>query len=157
MNKTLGFPLKVWLTSIFIGPLLLLLNTSNSNAVMFNTDITQIIDYVFSSDFVSYYLLAVGIGAACSIPCFLLLWLFYALLKKTALAPWGIRGVLMLFSTGCSAGIFMMFSMSDLGNFWNKGNLVMIASYAIPLVFGLLLYRMDRKIEVVEEVTEKEE
>ncbi|PTS95199.1 hypothetical protein DBR11_21620 [Pedobacter sp. HMWF019] len=142
MNSTLNFPLKVWLTSIFIGPLFLLLNASNNNAVMFNTDITQIIDYVFSKDFAIYYLVAIGVGGACSMPCFLLLWLCYVLLGKTSLSALSIRGLLILFSMLCSIGIFMLFSMSDLEHFWNMGNIVMMASYALPLLIGLLIYKM---------------
>ena len=143
MNSTLNFPLKVWLTSIFIGPLFLLLNASNNNAVMFNTDITQIIDYVFSKDFIIYYLVAVGVGGACSMPCFLLLWLCYALLVKTPLSVLSIRLLLILFSLICTIGIFMLFSMSDPEHFWSMGNIVMMASYALPLMIGLFIYKMN--------------
>jgi hypothetical protein len=156
MNSTLNFPLKVWLTSIFIGPLFLLLNASNNNAVMFNTDITRIIDYVFSKDFVIYYLVAVGVGGACSMPCFLLLRLCYAFLIKTSLSSLNIRLFLILFSLICTIGIFMLFSMSDLGQFWNMGNIVMMASYALPLMIGLFIYKMNLRNQISSEEQESE-
>jgi len=156
MNSTLNFPLKVWLTSIFIGPLFLLLNASNNNAVMFNTDITRIIDYVFSKDFVIYYLVAVGLGGACSMPCFLLLWLCYAFLTKTSLSSLSIRLLLTPFSLICTIGIFMLFSMSDLGQFWNMGNIVMMASYALPLMIGLFIYKMNLRNQISSEEQESE-
>jgi len=156
MNSTLNFPLKVWLTSIFIGPLFLLLNASNNNAVMFNTDITQIIDYVFSKDFVIYYLVAVGVGGACSIPCFLLLWLCYALLVKTSLSAFSIRVLLTLFSLVCTIGVFMLFSMSDLEHFWSMGNIVMMGSYGLPLMIGLFIYKMNLRNQLSSAAPESE-
>lgn len=155
MGNTLNFSFKVWLTSIFIGPLFLLLNASNNHAVMFNTDIAQIINYVFSSDFVVYYLLAVVIGGACSMPCFLLLWLCCAFLKKMSFSVWAVKGLLIVFSVCCTAGIFMLFSMSDLGTFWNKGNMIMIGSYAIPLTAGLLFYPLNKKAGRLQEAVEE--
>jgi hypothetical protein len=50
----------------------------------------------------------------------------------------------------------MLFSLSDLGNFWSKGNMIMVGAYAIPLVFGLFFYRILRREDVISDSGEPE-
>lgn len=132
MINTCSFPFKAWMTSVFIGPFLLI----------FKSTVSEVIGYIFSLDFALFYPMAVLVGWVFSVPCFLFLWLCYALLLKTNQPIWFIKGVLISVSFLCCITVFIFMSLPDLRNFWSRGNIILISAYALPLIVGILCYKI---------------
>lgn len=128
------YPLKIWLTSVLVGPILLVFR--------FKLTASTVIDYIFSTGFVEFYFVSVIIGAFFSIPCFLFLWLCYTLLVKKDTPIWLLRVILALVSVLCCITIFILMSLPDLKNFWSKGNIILIGAYTLPLIIGVFLYKI---------------
>ncbi len=133
MDDSCKYPLKVWMTSVFIGPFLLL----------FNSKMSDVVSYFFSIGFLEFYFVAIIIGGLCSLPCFLFLWLCYNLLLRKQTSIWMIRWSLVIISLMCCISVFIIISLPDLTRFWKKGNVIMISSSALPLVAGLLVFSME--------------
>jgi hypothetical protein len=134
-NDECKYPLKVWLTSVFTGPVLLL----------FNATMPDVVSYFFSIGFVQFYFVALIIGGLCSFPCFLFIWLCFSLLRKKQISTRMIRWSLAITSVLCCISIFILFSLPNLTGFWKRGNVVFIGSYSLPLILSLLLYNIDAR------------
>lgn len=129
-----NYPLKVWLTSVLVGPFLLMsLSTQPS-----------VINYIFSFDFVQFYFVAVVIGGGVSIPCFLFLRLCTQILIRSRRKMAAIRLYLLIISMLCCITIFALFSLPDLSSIWKGGNIKLMGAYALPLVFSVIVYRLEK-------------
>lgn len=128
------FPLKVWLTSVLISPLLMIASMKLLR--------TESFDDVFNGLYLLTYFLSVVIGGFVSIPCFLFLWLCYTLLVKGNTPIWLLRMILALVSTICCLTIFILMSLPDLKNFWSKANIFLIGSYCLPLLVGVFIFKV---------------
>lgn len=137
MKHSYVYPFQVWLTSVLIGPVLLLFK--------FKPTVVTVLSYIFSLGFIQYYFVAVLIGGFCSIPCFLFLWLCYALLIKKDTPVSLIRVALALISLLCCITVFIVMSLPDLKNFWSRGNIILIGAYALPLIVGVFIYKVANK------------
>lgn len=122
------------MSSVLIGPILLLFK--------FKPTVATVLSSFFSVGFIEYYFVAVLIGGFCSIPCFLFLWLCYTLLIKKDTPVWLIRVALALVSLLCCIAVFIIMSSPDLKNFWGRGNIILIGAYTIPLIAGVLMYKV---------------
>lgn len=129
------YPLKIWLTSVFVGPILLVF--------YFKFTVSTVIDYIFSTGFIEFYFLAVLIGGLFSTPCFLFLWLCYTLLVKKDTPIWLLRIGLALVSILCCITVFILISLPDLQTFWSKGNVLLIGSYCLPLFAGVFIHKVN--------------
>lgn len=134
MDQLWRYPLKIWLTSVFVGPFLLL-SLSNQPSLL---------NYVFSFDYLQFYFLAVVVGGLVSAPFFLFLWLCYTLLTRCGWRAMLIRLSLLIVSLLCCSTIFIMVSRPDLWNVSSVGAYRAIGSYFLPLFFGVSFYKLNQ-------------
>lgn len=118
-----------------MGPLLL----------TFKFTFPGVVDYIFSVDFILFYIIAVGIGGVCSSPCYLFLWWCYSLLIMTDMPVWLTKLLLATTSVLCCITIFIMLSLLDLTNFWSRGSVIFIGAYSLPLIVGIFIYKVKTK------------
>jgi hypothetical protein len=139
MLQLLPYPFKVWITSVLVGPVLLLF-------IVMQPDTTFDVKDLFG--FVQFYLVAVLLGGFCSIPCFLFLWLCYSLLIRWRWTTFAIKAGLLFVSMLCCITVFACFSMVDRQEVWTVANLKLMIAFAIPLAFGVTLYKLKKNKEV---------
>jgi hypothetical protein len=132
---TVLFPLKVWITSVLVGPFLLLSLSTQPT----------LLTYIFSSGFLEFYFVAVVIGGGVSIPCFLLLWLCTQMLMRWKWRTATIRVSLLVISLLCCITIFSLFSLPDISSIWKPGNVKLMGAYALPLTFGVMVYKLEKQ------------
>lgn len=128
------FPLKVWLTGVFFGPMLMIVSMKVLRTENFAD--------VFNGLYLLTYFLSVLIGGIFSIPCFLFLWLCYTLLVKKDTPIWLLRLALTLVSILCCVAVFILISLPHVKNFWSKANIFLIGSYCLPLLAGVFIYKV---------------
>ena len=104
----------------------------------------SVVNYIFSFDFVQFYFVAVVIGGGVSIPCFLFLRLCTQILIRSRRKTAAIRMYLLIISMLCCITIFALFSLPDLSSIWKGNNIKLMGAYALPLVFSVLVYRLEK-------------
>lgn len=134
MSDNISYPFKVWITSVLVGPLLMI-----ALILMFDADNNTI----FNGIYPLLYILSVAVGGLISSPCFLILWLCNHLLLKYNLKPRTMKVYLLIISLVCCITVLMLFSSIDPGSIWKAGNIRIIAAYALPLAFGVTVYKLD--------------
>jgi hypothetical protein len=132
----IGYPFKVWITSVLVGPLLFI-----ALILMFDADNNTI----FNGIYPLLYILSVAVGGLISFPCFLILWLCYHLLIKYNLRLKTMRVCLLIISLVCCITVLILFSSIDPGSVWKAGNIRLIAAYTLPLAFGVTIYKLDEQ------------
>lgn len=138
MRNTISYPFKVWMTSVLIAPLLML-------SLSTQPDLVQ---YIFSSGFLQFYIIVVLIGGFVSIPAFLFLKLCYSWMRRLSLSPLIIRMLLVPICLLCCIVAFILFSLPDLSKIWHYNNVLLMGSYALPLVFAIVFYNTNALHEV---------
>ena len=139
MINLFSYPCKIWMTSVFAGPLLLFspiyqLTSPGANSLS-----------MLSMDFLPIYALCIFVGAAISSPCFLIIWICYWLFVKRNWTGFHIRIGLLLISVFCCINlVFLSAQFINLSSFWTAGNLRLTAAYAVPLIFGVTVYKLDK-------------
>jgi hypothetical protein len=132
VNCTTTYPVKIWSTTVVVAPFLMLSLSTQPDLV----------SYFFSSGFLQFYILAVVIGAFVSIPALLFLMLCYNWLVRLSISAVMIRLILTLICVITCITIFILFSLPDLSKFWTRGNILLMASYVIPLIAGVMFYKL---------------
>lgn len=135
MLQLFQYPFKVWITSVLVGSFLLLLWSQQSN----------LLEYVFSVDFVQFYFLTALISCIVSIPCLLLLWVCYVLLRGRGRQPKAIRLSLLIVALLCCSAVFIIVSRPDILNVTSGGAYSAIGAYALPLAVGVIAYKQDQE------------
>ena len=133
MEKLWQYPFKVWITSVLVGPIILLILVMNN---------TKDLDSRAIGGFLQFYLIALVIAGFFSIPCFFFLWLCYSLLVKWNCKEWITRIALLFVSILTCIAVFACFSLMDRQSFWHIGNLKLVGAFALPLAFGVTLYKL---------------
>lgn len=133
------YPFKIWLTSVFFGPMLMIASMKVLRTENFAD--------VFNGLYLLTYFLSVLIGGIFSIPCFLFLWLSYTLLVKKDTPIWLLRLALALVSILFCITIFFLISLPHVKNFWSKDNIFLIGSYCLPLLAGVFIYKAKSNLE----------
>jgi Sec-independent protein secretion pathway component TatC len=120
----LGYPIKHWLTSLVIGPTIMIIYDTIYNSKLMN-------------DAVGVYFLFVAFGLFFSLPTFILYALTYNSIIKTDKSNFTIKTILIVLGI---LGIVVTFSLI-------KGTLTMKASifYSIGLIIGSLFYKVRPK------------
>lgn len=132
MLQSIRFPFHVWITSIFVGPILFLaFELTNSNEA--NNTFSGILEA---------YTFLVPLSFL-SVPCFLFLWLCYGILRRLNW-PLMVITVLLLFISLFTCAIFISFLLAGgWENLLELGNLLIVVSFGLPLAFGVLVYKLD--------------
>lgn len=139
--NTIRYPFKVWITSLLVGTLIfMLLAITGGNHT------------IFSGIWPMFYVLGVAVGGLFSLPCFMTFWICYHLLLHFNQSELRIRVCLSLFSLVTCSLTLSLFRSSSLVDFWKQDNLVFIAAYAVPLIFGVIVYKLDKPIKMSEVV-----
>jgi hypothetical protein len=120
---------------VLVGPLLFI-----ALILMFNADNYTILNDIYPL----LYLFTVVVGGLFSSPSFLILWLCYHLLTKYNIQPKTMRLWLLVLSLLCCVTNLLLFSSIDPGHVWTAGDIKLIAAYALPLVFGVIVYKLDK-------------
>lgn len=133
MMKNIAYPFKVWITSLLIGTLIIM------HMGMVTSD-----DKIFSSMSPMIYLVSICIGGLFSLPCFMTFWICYHLLLHFNQSEFRIRGSLSLFGLFTCSLTLLLFTSSSLLSSWKQGDLISIAAYAVPLIFGVMVYKLKK-------------
>lgn len=133
MEKLWQYPFKVWITSVLVGPILLLILVMNN---------TKDLDSRAIGGSIQFYLIALLIAGFFSTPCFFFLWMCYSLLVKWNCKEWIIRIALLFVSILTCIAVFACFSLMDRQSFWHMGNLKLVGAFALPLAFGVIVYKL---------------
>ncbi|ATP58407.1 hypothetical protein CPT03_19040 [Pedobacter ginsengisoli] len=129
---TIRFPLKVWLTSVLLSPILYLLIINlggyrDHYAALFNAW--------------GFYAVAVVIGGLVSIPNWLLLWVCYYFVNKTKWALLTKKLALCAFSVLLTVLLFR-WNFSELDSI-SRGDYITAISYMVTVAVGCLVYKVD--------------
>jgi hypothetical protein len=133
------YPFKVWITSVLVGPLVVVISI-----LMFDPHNNTI----FNGIYPFLYLMTVVFSGLYSFPCFLFLWLCYHLLSRCDLAPLALRSVLLIISILTCIAIFLVFSFIDTRSITRWDSIRSIGSFALPLIFGVMVYKLERTNEL---------
>lgn len=134
MIDNIRYPFKVWITSLLLGTLIIM------QLGMVTND-----DKIFSSMSPMIYLFSISIGGLFSLPCFMTFWICYHLLLHFNQSELMIRMYLALFSLLTCSLTLMLFTSSNLLSFWKQDNLISIGAYAVPLIVGVMFYKLDKQ------------
>lgn len=126
------FPLKVWLTGIFISPILIF--------TVFDLFVSN---FFKIGTYSTFYVYAVLIGCGLSSPYFFLLRFCYLLSVKNNASILFIRIALSILSFVCCITTLRLFPFTNFMKFWTMENFILIASYSMPLIAGVLLYKIE--------------
>ncbi|MGC3945563.1 MAG: hypothetical protein QM762_13770 [Chryseolinea sp.] len=120
----LGYPIKHWLTSLIIGPTIMIVYDTIDNSKLMN-------------DAIGVYVLFVSFGILFSIPTFIVYAWTYNAIIKTDKSNLAIKAVLI---TLAILGVVVTFSLI-------KGTLIFKASifYSVGLIIGSLFYNVRPK------------
>jgi len=132
MRHSLKYSLKVWLTAVFITPLLIALASrvlEPSHGFDNVTNFFGTIAYMFA------------FGLVLSIPSWLLLWMFTTLLSKSSLGMASVKAILSVIGVMLSIFPFIIiFSHDD--NPLDPDVMIWVTSYSIVIVVGLWFYKL---------------
>lgn len=132
MMRNIAYPFKVWITSLLIGTLIIMyLGMETSD------------DKIFSLVSPMVYLICLCIGGLFSLPCFMTFWICYHLLLHFNQSEFRIRAFLSLFGLFTCSLTLLLFTSSSLLNSWKQEELNSIGAYAVPLIFGVMVYNLD--------------
>ena len=127
------YPFRIWMTSVLVGPVLLMLSmgwTRGWSGAM-------------GYDLIQFYSVTVLLAGFMSIPSFLFLWLcYYSMLVKWKWSTLAIRGALLGISLLSCISLFAYFSFGDGKSFWHTGDWVLVGAFALPLAFGVIVYKL---------------
>jgi hypothetical protein len=135
MLQCIKFPIKVWVTGIFIGPIL-----------AFTLFDLLVNNHFKTSTYGAIYVYAVLIGSGLSAPYFLLLRFCYLLSVKKRASILFIRITLSILSVVSCITVLRLFPFTSFMKFWTMENLILIASYSIPLIAGVSLYKIENGV-----------
>lgn len=133
----------MWMTSVLVGPIFLLLNPATRDLV----------DYMSSGAYMWFFLAAVIIGVFVSSPFFLLFWFCYELVAKWKLNTLLIKISLIMIILLCCLSILAILSSPDSTATYDT--LQLLGAYAVPLMFGVTVYKLDKPIKMSEVVQKK--
>lgn len=120
------------MTSVFLGPIILLINPASRDLV----------DYMSSGAYMWFYLAAVVIAVFVSSPFFLLFWFCYELLAKWKLNTLLIKISLITIILLCCLSLLAILSSPDSTATYDS--LHFLGAYAVPLIVGVIVYKLDK-------------
>lgn len=140
MLKYYKYPLKVWLTSSFIGTivylLVLLARSCFQGANAGNV-------FNLTADNYTFMLVIILIAIFCSIPCWLILWLAFAKLSKKTISKTNLKAILLMISL-VIGNTCIIFTYKFLLNGIDLASVLEIAlSYSLALVFCIWFYELN--------------
>ena len=128
---TIVYPLKIWLTGVFVGPLIFLLA-----GPVFGSG------YTIYYNWLTRYLGVVTITALMSVPYFFIVWISYSLLIYFKQPQKLLSGILALVTLVCCCWIILPFSESSFSRIWLYNYWPFVSVYYIPLLVGIVVIKV---------------
>jgi len=127
------YPVKVWVTTFIAAPFFMGFLSTQPN----------LIDYLFSIDFLEFYFIVILMGGFLTLPGMLLLWLCSSLSIRWRMTPAQSKPLFILISLLCCISMFVLLSLPDLSTLWNARNVYFMSTYALPMIMGLIFYKRE--------------
>lgn len=132
MRRSFVYPLKVWMTSVLVSPLLYLLiikmgGYRDQYAALFSGW--------------GYYAVAVMVGALFSIPNWLLLWVCYYFISRTKLTYLTKKAALLTIGLLLTALLFVLFNGGK--EIIHSADYITAVSYMLTVTIGSLVYKVN--------------